>query len=76
MNKPPILEEIRRVRHAMSAEIGHDPAKIVDYFASLQRRHAHRLVNLADQGPYGRTKLCSEVAKQPLPDSGATPATR
>jgi hypothetical protein len=75
MNKSQILEEIRPVRHAMSAEIGHDPSKIVEYFASIQRCHAHRLVNLADLGPNGRTKLCSEVAEQPLPDSGPTPAT-
>ncbi len=76
MIKPPILEEIRRVRHAMSTEIGHDPAKIVDYFASIQRRNAHRLVNLADQGPYGRTKHCNEVAEQTLADDGSIPATR
>jgi hypothetical protein len=76
MTTPPILEEIRRVRHAMSADIGHDPAKIVDYFASMQKRYAHRTVNLADQGPYGRTKHCIEVAEQPIPDGGSTPATR
>ena len=76
MTTPPILEELRRVRHAMSADIGHDPAKIVEYFASIQERNARRTVNLADQGPYGRTKHCIEVADQPLPDSGSTPATR
>jgi len=76
MTTPPILEEIRRVRHAISAEIGHDPAKIVDYFAAIQKQHADRVINLADQGPYGRTKHCIEVADEPLPDGGSTPATR
>lgn len=76
MNTPPILEEIRRVRHAISAEIGHDPAKIVDYFASIQKRHANRVINLADQGPYGRTKHCIEVADQTLPDVGSSAATQ
>jgi hypothetical protein len=71
-----ILDEIRRVRHAMSAEIGHDPNKIVDYFASMQRKYAKRLINLADQGPMGRTKHCIEVADQGIPDGGSTPATR
>jgi hypothetical protein len=76
MTSLPILDEIRRVRHAMSAEIGHDPNRIVDYFASMQRKYAKRVINLADQGPMGRTKHCIEVADQPLPDGGSTPATR
>ena len=76
MTALPILDEIRRVRHAMSAEIGHDPNRIVDYFASMQRKYAKRVINLADQGPMGRTKHCIEVADQPLPDGGSTPATR
>jgi hypothetical protein len=72
----PILEELRRVRHSISAEIGHDPSKIVEYFASIQKKNAHRMVNLADQGPYGRTKHCIEVSDQPLPDGGSSAATR
>jgi hypothetical protein len=76
MTALPILDEIRRVRHAMSAEIDHDPKRIVEYFASMQRKYAKRVINLADQGPMGRTKHCIEVADQPLPDGGSTPATR
>jgi hypothetical protein len=76
MNAPPILEEIRRVRHAISSEIGHDPAKIVDYFASIQKRHADRVINLAEQQPNRRTKHCIEVADRSLPDGGSTSATR
>lgn len=75
MTTPPILEEIRRVRHAISAEIGYDPAKIVDYFASIQERHTDRMINLADQGPDGRTKHCPEVADHTLPDGGSSAAT-
>ncbi len=56
MTIPSILEEIRRVRHEMSAAIGHDRAGIANYFASIQKRLASRIVNLADQGPKGRTK--------------------
>lgn len=75
MTTPPILE-IRRVRHAISVEIGHDPAKIVDYFAAIQEQHADRVINLADQGPYGRTKHCIKVADEPLSDGGSSAATR
>jgi hypothetical protein len=52
---PPILDEIRRVRHAMSDEIQHDPQRIVEYFSAIQRNLADRVINLADQGPLGRT---------------------
>ncbi len=76
MTSLPILDEIRRVRHAMSAEIGHDPNRIVGYFASIQRKYAKRVINLADQGPMGRTKHCIEVADPPLTDGGSTPATQ
>lgn len=76
MTTPPILDEIRRVRHAMSAEIEHDASKIVDYFAAIQRRNNHRVVNLADQGPYGRTKDCTEADDKPQPDGSSTPSAR
>jgi len=76
MTTPPILEEIRRVRHAISAEIGHDPKRILEYYAALQDSVKSRTVNLADQGVAGRTKHCIEVADQPLPDGGSTAATR
>jgi hypothetical protein len=35
-----------------------------------------RTINLADQGPYGRTKHCIEVADQPLSEGGSSAATR
>ena len=76
MTTPPILDEIRRVRHEMSAEIDHDAGRIVEYFASIQKRNAGRVVNLADQGPFGRTKHCTEVAEPLVPDGDSTPAIR
>ena len=48
---PPILEEIRRVRHEISAEIGHDPRRIVEYYAELQRSVRARTVNLSGERP-------------------------
>ncbi len=76
MTTPPILQEIRRVRHAISAEIGHDPKRIGEYYAALQSLVRSRTVNLADQGVGGRTKQCIEVANQPLPDSSPTAVDR
>lgn len=76
MTTPPILEEVRRVRHEISAEIGHDPKRLREYYATIQNSVRSRTINLADQGPYGRTKHCIEVAEQPIPDGGSTPAAR
>ena len=76
MTTPPILQELRRVRHEISAEIGHDPKRILEYYAALQASVKSRTVNLADQGPYGRTKPIVDITDQPIPEEGSSPATR
>lgn len=45
----PGLEEIRRVRHEISAEIGHDPKKLLEYYRELEAEYADRLVH-AEEG--------------------------
>jgi len=45
MTREPTLDEIRRVRHAISTQLGHDPRRIVSYYADLQRKHQERIVN-------------------------------
>ena len=76
MTTPTILQEVRRVRHEISAEIDHDSARIREYYAALQVSVKSRTINLADQGVGGRTKHCIEIADRPIPDGGSTPATR
>jgi hypothetical protein len=73
---PPILDEIRRVRHAMSVEIQHDPQRIVEYFSAIQRNLSERVINLADQGPLGRTKPIPEGNQQTTPEIGSSPSRR
>ncbi len=46
MTKEPLLDEIRKVRHEISQQIGHDPRKIVEYYAKLQLEHKDRLVKV------------------------------
>lgn len=41
----PGLEEIRRVRHEISAEIGHDPKRLLDYYRELEAEYGERLVH-------------------------------
>ena len=45
MTQRTILDEIRHVRHAISEEIGHDPRRIVNYYASLQADLQARIIN-------------------------------
>ena len=45
----PGLEELRRVRHEISAEIGHDPKKLLEYYRKLEAEYADRLVH-AEEG--------------------------
>ena len=44
MEDDPIIDEIRRVRHRISEECGHDPKTLVEYFIRLQERHKDRLI--------------------------------
>jgi hypothetical protein len=47
MKQDPILDEIRRVRHQISARFDHDPVKLVAHYMKLQERHRDRLVRPA-----------------------------
>ena len=44
MEDDPIIDDIRRVRHRISEECGHDPKTLVEYFIKLQERHKDRLI--------------------------------
>ena len=68
----PVIDEVRRVRKLISDEIGPDLVGLVDHYAKLQSRFKRKPVAPTDR----RTKHCIEVADQPLPDSGSSPATR
>lgn len=57
MNQEPesTLEGIRRVRHEISAEFGHDPHKLVEYYVRLQERHRGRLVGTSEPEGTGKS---------------------
>lgn len=44
----PAVEEIREVRHRISARFGHDPQKLVTYYMELQERHRNRLLRTSE----------------------------
>ena len=47
----PIIDEIRRVRHRISEECGHDPKRLVEHYMKLQERHKDRLVSPSKPTP-------------------------
>lgn len=42
--KDPVIDEIREVRHEISARFDHDPAKLVAYYIKLQEQYRDRLL--------------------------------
>jgi len=38
----PILDRIREVRHQISAEFGHDPKRLVAYYADMEKEFSGR----------------------------------
>ncbi len=44
----PVIEEIRDVRHRISARVDHDPARLVAYYMELQKQYRERLLDTAN----------------------------
>lgn len=40
----PVIDEIREVRHRISARLNHDPARLVAYYMELQKQYQDRLI--------------------------------
>ncbi|MBC7817643.1 MAG: hypothetical protein IAG10_12185 [Planctomycetaceae bacterium] len=40
----PVIDEIREIRHRISAMCDHDPAKLVAYFQQIQEQYRDRLI--------------------------------
>lgn len=45
MQSDPIIDQIREVRHRISEEFGHDPARLVEHYMKLEKeKYGDRLV--------------------------------
>lgn len=65
MINEPVLDEIRRVRHAISAKINHDPHCIVAYYADLQKKHEEQIIDLSVNASSVKSPLVhGRIAKQ------------
>ena len=45
----PVIDEIREVRHRISASFDHDPAKLVAYLMQYQKQFHDRLLYIPDE---------------------------
>jgi hypothetical protein len=41
MKKDEAIGQIRKIRHRISEEHGHDPQKLVDFYVELQKQYPH-----------------------------------
>lgn len=55
MKDDPIIAEIRRVRHELSAKFEHDPKQLVKYFQELEKQHIERVVSFHSQPPKSKS---------------------
>lgn len=49
-----VIEEVRAVRRAISAEHGHDPHRLVEHYMRLQEQEQDLLVSYAPEPPEER----------------------
>ena len=40
----PVIDEIREIRHRISARFDHDPARLVAHYMELQKQYEDRLI--------------------------------
>jgi len=44
VKKDPLIDEIRAVRHRISARFGHDTKKLCDHYRELEKKHPGRML--------------------------------
>lgn len=44
----PVIDEVRQVRHRISARVGHDPVRLVAYYIELQSGYRDRLIESSE----------------------------
>lgn len=48
-----VIDEIREVRHHISARFGHDPTQLVLYYVEMQKQYKDRLIKTAKNSEDG-----------------------
>lgn len=63
MKPDPVIDEIRQIRREISAEMGHDPRRLQEYYAAFQDRYRDRMVNYGEVSSQDRIKKNPKVAR-------------
>lgn len=45
LHSDPVIDEVREVRHRISAQVDHDPVRLVAYYMKLQEQYRDRLID-------------------------------
>ena len=48
----PVIDEIREVRHCISARFDHDPTKLVNFYIEMQKQYQNRLIKTANRSEH------------------------
>ena len=48
--RDPVIEEIREVRHQISARFGHDPERLYEHYLRLQKEYRDQLLSTPREG--------------------------
>lgn len=51
----PVIDEIREVRHRISARFHHDPTQLVTFYMEMQKQYQDRLIDPAQKGQIAGT---------------------
>ncbi len=66
MKKDSTIQAIRKVRHEISSEFGHDPKKLVFHYIEQQKRHSAKLIEKLPQDTLNQhTDIYVEESKYP-----------
>ena len=74
MNPPipdPVIDEIREIRHRISASCDHDPAKLVTFLMQYQQQFRDRLIYDPSEQPPAQQAVQADTDKA----AGLRPAT-
>lgn len=63
MKADPVIDMVREVRHRISAECGHDPRKVVEYYMELQKQYQQPLPGKAENETDGSHIAAPVISK-------------
>jgi hypothetical protein len=73
MEPDPAIEQVREVRHRISARFDHDPERLVRYYMELQRTFRGRIIKVSGiPAPDDDSQRSDRVAEKP-PHEGRSP---